>query len=469
MDSTGTSISRKRNYGCIKSVVAPLFLPMQYNMDKIRNGFEEAAILRFVGAPIRAYGLIDPEHIATLFADSNATITKKPAFMPRVKAVMADGAFIMDGGMKWTQRRQSVQPAFKRPELASFLQDIPDITANALNRWSVYARNETPFNIVTVMRTLMTQVIMKMFFSKDLDESDAATLGRQVHFIEENFLRASPLFLPFPRNIEFRKHARALRQRMQALIDERRQAAAIPNDLLTHLLSMRHPETGRELTDDQLVSEMLSIYFGANVMATSLSWALYAVAIHQNVQEKAANEVTAALREQEPSFEVRSALPYIQVVLKEVLRLFPGGIGNPRWVDHALRLGDVEIPADSLVIPMAYFLHRDPMLWKDPERFLPERFLPGSTQLPKNTFAYIPFGAGPRGCLGAGLAPLVMRTVFALCVERYHFTFTPRFQGDPVPDFGFGISPKQGIEMRIALRTPARAPAKERVAELHNC
>ena len=120
-------------------------------------------------------------------------------------------------------------------------------------------------------------------------------------------------------------------------------------------------------------------------------------------------------------------------------------------MDHALRIGDVEIPADSLVIPMAYFLHRDPTLWKDPERFLPERFLPGSTQLPKNTFAYIPFGAGPRGCLGAGLTqPLVMRTVFALCVARYRFTFVPRFQGDPIPDFGFGIAPKQGIEMRIS-------------------
>jgi len=426
-------------------------------METIRKGFEDAAILRFVGAPVRAYGLIDPEHISTLFADPQATITKKPAFMPRVKGVMPGGAFIMDGGMQWTHRRQQVQPVFKRSELDSFLEAIPGITEVALSRWSIYATKGVSFNIQPVMQALMTQVIMKMFFSKMLDEADAASFGHQVHFIEENFLRASPLFIPFPRNIKFRKYAHALRQRMHALVEERRQATSVPNDLLTYLLSSHHPETGQRLTDDQLVSEILSIYFGANVMAASLAWALYAVATHESVQEAAAAEVTAALGEQKPSFKLLSNLPYIQAVLKEVLRLFPGGIGNPRWVDHALGIGDVVIPANSLVIPMAYFLHRDPTFWKDPERFLPERFLPGSTYLPKNPFAYIPFGAGPRGCLGAGLAPLVLRTVFSLCVARYQFTFAPRFQGDPIPDFGFGISPKNGIEMRISPRAAASA------------
>src|SRR5205085_4155550 len=197
------------------------------------------------------------------------------------------------GGKQWTDRRQQVQPAFKRCEFHSFLNGIPAITEKAMDRWTVYAQKQAPFNILPAMQTLITQIIMKMFFSKELDEADAAALGSEVHFIEENFLRASPLLLPFPRNVKFRRYARGVRQRMHALIDERRRATAAPNDLLTHLLSMRHPETGQALTDDQLVSEILSIYFGANVMAASLSWALYAVAIHDNVQQRAADEVDA--------------------------------------------------------------------------------------------------------------------------------------------------------------------------------
>jgi cytochrome P450 len=235
---------------------------------------------------------------------------------------------------------------------------------------------------------------------------------------------------------------------MRTLIDERRRTVAVHHDVLSHVLTLRDT-AGNAASDEEIIDELLSVFFGATAVGISLGWALYLIASHPEVQSRMAHEASEASRES-PGGDM-ALLPYAQAVIKETLRLYPASWGQPRWTEQRIRLGDATIPPKSLIIPMVSHVQRDPRYWKNPESFNPDRFLSG-VPTPAHPFAYFPFSAGPRVCVGAGLAPIVMQRVLVGILSRYKISFVPRFAGDPTTDFSFGITPKDEIRIRIEPR-----------------
>jgi cytochrome P450 len=429
----------------IKTVYIPFFTPMNRVIDRVRLGFQHAPVLLVKGFNLRMFCLGEPSDIAQLFADRETSRSKLPRLLPRVQHVMGNGTFIMKGGDDWRFRRDQVQIAFRRAEFAGYLNSLPRLVKHMLDLWSQHARRAEPFDVFEEMRLLVMRINMQLFFSQDLDDAEARTLERETHFLEDHFVCPSPLIVPFPGNLLFREYARSLRDRIHRLIQERRITEEELPDLLTHLIRLKN-DVGDPLNDDEIIDEALSIFFGAFVLSVSLTWGLFLIASHSHVQQKIIDEVKG--REVLPEEAVR--LSYLQSVYKEVLRLYPASWVQPRWVRKSLVLGHVRIPAESLVIPVVYLVHRDPRFWPQPNSFVPDRFAAGQSATPP--MAYFPFSSGPRACVGAGLAPFILQTVWAMVISRYRVIFSPRHSNDPQIEFGFGITPRNGMPLVIEQR-----------------
>ena len=433
----------------VATVFTPFFLPMKRIVERVRRGFERGGIVRLKGFPINVYCLREPEHIAQLFNHPEARGRKYPAMMPRVKTVMGNGAYILEGADDWKERRQKVQALFKRAEFLRWTNGAIPAVDEMLDSWQAHAGSGTPFDSFKPLQLLITQIDLKMFFNLELPEGQLRQVQEDTHFLDLHFVHPSPLWFPLPNNIRFRRSISRLRSTFLRLIRERRAVSDPPEDLLSHLLQLTHDTSGLPWTDEDNLGEIFSIYFGASVMSTSLAWMVFLIASHPDVQVKMAEETAELIGGRRAlTAEDLGKLKYSQWVVKEALRLFPPSWGYPRFAPEGMTIDGVQVPPRSLVIPMVYITQRDPQIWKDAIAFRPERFDPESGEKVHSS-AYLPFGSGPRTCLGAGLAPMIMQMVLVKMFSRYRFAFAPRFAKDPIADFGFEIHPRDQIRVRI--------------------
>lgn len=432
------------------------YIPVKRILDQLSAAFErDGDVIQVTGFPLKVFCFRHPEHIAKLLTHAPVGETKYPGILPRVKWVMRGGAYILRGGPAWRERRRQVQPAFRRQCLLEYTALVPALARRMLERWGAVAGDGGSLDVYHELRLLITQTSFKTLFSEDLGGDALDEVQEHTHFIESSFIDIPPLWLPFPKQLRFRRATHQLRKVMLDLIAQRRARPSPRQDLLSVLLELNHGETAQSWSDAERVDEMFSVYFGASVMATTLAWGLYLIATHPEVQEKLIREGAEVLQGRDPGVDDLPQLKYCQWVLQEILRLYPPSWGYPRHCAEGMELDDYRIPGNSIVIPMAYHTQRDPRWWPEPEQFIPERFDPQRQQsLPP--YAHYPFGGGARMCLGANFAPLVMRLILTMIFQRYRLEFAPRFAADPVAEFGFEIHPQDQVVLRVR---PLHAPA----------
>jgi cytochrome P450 len=228
---------------------------------------------------------------------------------------------------------------------------------------------------------------------------------------------------------------------MASLVAERRKDPDRAPDLLSVLLQA---EREQGWTESEIVGEIFSVYFGAAVVATTLAWSLYMLGSHPDAQQQVIDEVRDVLNGRPPTTADLQNLVYTRAAILETVRLFPPSWGYPRYCKEGMEIDGYEIPPESMVIPMVYFTHRHPDYWESPEEFRPERFV-GESAKQIHQFAHLPFGAGARICLGAQLAPMMITMVVAGVFQQLRLEYRPRFDGDPIADFGFEIHPQDQI------------------------
>lgn len=432
------------------------FTPVKRIVDQVGQGFEELGdVLQVTGLPVKVFCFRNQEHVAALLRHQPVGMTKYPQILPRVKKVMGNGGYILAGGSEWKERRTKVQPAFKAPCLRHYAQQIPAVTRHLINRWDERIEREGVFDICRDLQALITQINFDIFFSKDLsggkcDLSDPLLeeVRSKTQFIELEFVRPTPLWVPQPKHFRFRQYDARLREIMREIIRERRNAKTEDKDLLSVLLDVRGEESGKPWTDEDILDEVFSVYYGAAVMSTTLAWCFYMIASHPEVQRKLREELKDVLAGREPRVEDLASLKYTEMVMNETVRLYPPSWGYPRYCEQGMEIDGYSIPKNSLVVPMVYHSHRDPRYWERPDDFYPEHFDSEKTAS-IDRFLYYPYGGGARMCLGANLAPLVLQLVIASVFQKYRMEFKPRFDGDPVEEFGFEIHPHDQICMDV--------------------
>jgi cytochrome P450 len=212
-------------------------------------------------------------------------------------------------------------------------------------------------------------------------------------------------------------------------------------DLLDLLLAGEDPKSGRRMDTGELRDNLLTfIVAGHETTALTLAWSLYLCAFDQGVQERAREEAQQVLEGRAATGEHVARLPFVRQVIEEALRLYPPAGIVSRTAQRADRLCGAEVrPGDTVMIPM-YALGRHRALWRDPDRFDPDRF---ADRKAVDRFAYLPFGDGPRICIGASFA--LQEAVIILATLLARFRFTPIRGRDPKPVMIITLRPQGGV------------------------
>ncbi|MDE3016782.1 MAG: cytochrome P450 [Pseudomonadota bacterium] len=405
--------------------------------------------------PLHVFCFRKPEHIKLVYAHKTAGIVKPPRLMKKADWLMGNGIF-NDQGKEWKHRKAVSGPNFERGSSEQYCQNIPAIIARHFPRWDHYAAEGRTVDIYYELRRLVIDLSFNILLSESLEER-LDQVCQDTHFAESMFTTQTPLWIPTPSNLRYRKTAKRFWALMHRIVREHREKPEQYHDILASILHTTDPQLGRTWTNQEAVDEMFSIYFGASAMSSPLAWALYLLAQHPPVLKKVLDEL-APFRNREITVADTHQLPYLDMVLNETNRLYPPFWGSPRYATDPIEIDGYSFPKNSILVPIRYFAQRHPDYWKNPEAFEPERFSP-ERRADYHPVAFLPFGAGPRSCLGQHMAPIICKFILATLVLRYRLEFYSRFPNDPQIDFSFGVYPKDKIPMRFAKNQASAAGA----------
>jgi cytochrome P450 len=367
-----------------------------------------------------------------------------------IKPLGGDGLFLSEGE-PWRTQRRLLQPAFHVSRLMGMVDTINASIGGMLERWQSELSSGQPFDVEREMMSLLIQVSARTLFGTEV-ASETATIHETIttafSILQRRVLSPVPFpwWVPFPRHVRFNRAVAELDTVIYRLIEQRRRSGIEGSDMLSILLSVRD-EAGEPMSDrlirDQVVTFMVA---GHESTGATLSWTLYLLSRYPLVMRRVEAELAEVLGGRTPGFQDLPRLPYLAMVLKEALRLYP-----PFWLVTRTPVVEVEIsghriPAGSILMFSPYVTQRRPDFWPNPEAFDPERFLPERSE-GRPQFAWYPFGGGPRVCIGNRLAEMQATLVLASVLQRYDLHAVP---GRPVePAATLSLRPKGGLWMTL--------------------
>jgi cytochrome P450 len=409
---------------------------------------EHGEVVGFRFAYLRYVVVADPEGIKHVLVTNHRNYTKSRNYQG-LKVVLGEGLLTAEGE-KWRKHRKLAQPAFHRERLEGFAKTMGACTSELLARWE----GGTKLDAHEQMMRLTFRVVGKTLLSTDL-EGDAKAigdaLGVALHWANdyvESVVRIPP-WVPTPKNVRFNRAKGVIDDLVLRILADRRTSGVRHDDLLAMLMETKDEDTGEGMNDAQLRDELVTLVLaGHETTANTLSFALMLLAQHPEIQETLAEEVRAVLGDRTPTLADLQRLPYVTQVIEEALRLYP-----PAWCFEREALEDdvvcgYRIPKGTIVGIPAFVTHRLPRLWKDPETFDPSRFVKGAPE--RHKYAYVPFGGGPRVCIGNAFAMMEMQIVLAAIAQR--FTVAPVAGFELELDPSITLRPKHGLPLHIAAR-----------------
>jgi cytochrome P450 len=419
------------------------------NLIQLSREFGDVVRLRL--GPRTLYFLNHPAHVQHILQDNFQNYLKHTRGWNKLSPLFGEGLLTSDG-KSWFGQRRLMQPAFHRHRIATFATIMTQVIEEMLERWSHYAEKGQVLDIAPEMMQITLRIMGEVLLSTNV--SDGAEVVRDaltvvLHYASDSYTKilAWPLYVPTRRNLSFKKALRDLDQIIYGIIEERRRNKQDPGDLLSMLMHARHEGTETGMNDRELRDQVMTIFMtGHETTANALTWAWYLLAQHPDVARRMQAELNEVLGGRPPALEDLQHLKYTTMVFNEALRLYP-----PIWVFSRLvkekdQIDGFEIPAKSTVFISPYALHRRPDFWENPEGFDPDRFdSEKSAKVPR--YAYIPFGGGPRECIGINLAMMEGPLILATIAQRYQLHLLPghRVEMDP----SITLRPLYGMKMML--------------------
>jgi len=412
-------------------------------------------------SPNRVYLVTHSDGVKHVVQDNHTNYIKGPWYKV-LRPLMGDGLFSSDGEY-WKRQRRLVQPAFQRRHHPRMAGIVADATSSMLQRWEANASRALAIDARAEVILLTLEILLRSMFSGDLigceQELREALLDCSRHMDLISAVNVVKLLARFriAKRRRFQRAIRTLERFIFRVVEERRRTQTDNGDLVSLLLWARDEQTGESMTDRQIRDELLTMMQAGNdTVSDAISWTWYLTAKHPEVRQRIEQEVDSTLGGRPTSFEDLPALDYTNRVIMEAMRIYPSAWVFGRTPVEDDVIGGYHIPANSLVIISPYVTHRLPEIWGNPETFDPDRFLPEKSQ-GRPRFAYFPFGAGPRQCIGAGLALLEAQMIVAMAAQRYQLAAPPEFSP--------GLRPRLSLtaDRAIALTPIARhSPSPDR-------
>ncbi|MFF6984012.1 cytochrome P450 [Streptomyces sp. NPDC008343] len=379
---------------------------------------------------------------------------EKGRLFDRVRPLVGNGLANSNGDIHRAHRRL-MQPLFHPTRLAAYA-DIMSRRAEAL------AESWTPGQVIAVeeaMSAFTIETLAETMFATDLGQAAVEAVRRDLPVILKNMLvrAASPRFLdrlPIRPNRAFDAAAARMRTVIDDVIVATRQAGTSNrHDLVSVLLAARDTDTGASLTDEEVRDQVVTILFaGTETTASTVSWALLELGRHPEVDEEVVAEVLEVVGDRPVTLADVPRLPAVRRVLDEVIRMY-GVTLLMRRATSDVELGGHHVPAGSEVAFSLYALHRDPSLFEDPDRFVPDRWLP-ARRAGLRREEFVPFGAGSRKCIGESFSWTEATIVLATVLRRWALRPVP---GHTTRAAASAMAHPDHVPMRVESRDGAAA------------
>ena len=389
----------------------------------------------------RAYSYVihHPDDVKRVLVSNHRNYTKGVG-IDRIKLLLGNGIMTSEGDL-WTRQRYMMQPMFHRRVITEFANVIDDVNERYIARWDTLARSGEPINVTDETSELTLEIVMRSILGRDLDR-----LVQRLGVNPFEVVAKDPA-----RNLEFVIKFRALAKVLLEVIRQRRSSSEEHFDFLAMLMSARDKESGAGMSEVELVNEAMTlIVAGHETTASGLNWSWYLLSEHPAVAARLYAEIDATVAAPAPSLAAMEALTYTQQVVSETLRLYPPGWVLFRRTIEADVLGGYEVPPNTNVLLPLYLTHRHPDFWQQPEKFWPERFAP-EHEADRPRFAYMPFAAGPRHCIGESLALYEILMHLYKVARHYRFTYVP---DRPIElEAGINLRTRYPLHMRLERRS----------------
>jgi len=399
----------------------------------------------------------DPAGVKRILLDNVANYPKEPQTSRIMGAAFGDGLLTSDGE-KWRSHRRTMAPSFDHRSLVAYAPAMVETTTRFIEKWDDLAP-DTAIDIDSEMTELTLRIISRTMFSSDSDgicEMVGNTLRDGMEAMDFGLLDVLPVIGPWRmgRKLEhIHSIFSALDASIMKLIEARAKSTG-PTDLLGRLVAARDLKSGFGMTTQEIRDEVVIIFIaGHETTAVAMTFVWYLLSKHPWVEAKLHQELAAVLDGRPPKYDDLEQLPYTRQVIQEAMRLYPpvpGLSGRQAIADDVV--SGRRVPKGTHVAIMPWILHRHQTLWDDPGRFDPDRFSPENSS-GRDRFAWLPFGGGPRICIGASLALTEASLILATVAQRFKFGFVEDQQVKLKARIT--LRPRDGIKLTVMPRNPA--------------
>ncbi len=377
----------------------------------------------------QVYMVSTPDLVREILLAGEERFTKHETADDYMLTPLLGEGLLTSHGEQWRRQREITQPMFQRNRVEQFAPQITDAAVALAGRWSTASKNE-PVHADLDLTALALEVVALAILGSDLSGVGQG-FGTAVDAVNAAMSHGDPRDTPDDPTVighyaAFDRAKRTIDRIVALLIDARKFLGAAdsgPSDLLSVLLDARDPATGEPLSAEELRAQVMTMVMaGHETTAKALTWSLYLMTQHSGVAAEVRNEIDTVVGDRPVSLGDLPSLGLCRSVLQESMRLYP-----PIWVIsrravHDDQLAGFDVPAGSLVTVSPWVMHRSSDYWPEPDSFDPSRFLSDDGPAP---FTYLPFGGGPRVCLGRGFAQLEAQLVFATLCQRLKFDLWP--------------------------------------------
>ncbi|WP_209440326.1 cytochrome P450 [Streptomyces novaecaesareae] len=410
--------------------------------------------VRISMGPKTLYFFNHPDHAKHVLAD-NAANYHKGIGLAQARRALGNGLLTSEGEL-WRKQRRQIQPVFQHKRIAQQAGVVAEEAAKLVGRLRAH-EGGGPVDVVGEMTALTLGVLGRTLLDVDLSAFEA--VGHDFEAVQDQAMfdmvtmGMVPGWVPLSKQLRFRQARQSLQGVVDRLVAERisRDGERIEgDDALSRLIVATRQEpdqrVGRQRMRDELVTLLLA---GHETTASTLGWTFYLADRHPEVAERLHAEAVEVLGDRPPEFEDLHRLRYTARVVEEVVRLYPPVWILPRQAQADDEVGGYHVPAGADVLICPYTLHRHPRFWDAPEQFDPERFDPDrATDRPR--YAYIPFGAGPRFCVGNHLGLLEATFTIAMVARELRLAKVPGYRVVAEPMLSLRV--RGGLPMTVHSR-----------------
>lgn len=398
------------------------------------------------------YFVNHPDLVKQVLKDTNRSFDKNTVLYDRFRNVFGDGLVTAEGAL-WKKQRQLIQPMFSPSAVKMFFDVMLSSTERTAKRWEGMSQDQTVFNVANEMNQLTLEIAGRTLFHDGFNNV-SKKIESWTHTIN-HYSAQPPLpivsqpWFPSPSNYKFNKVMREFHQFLSEMIDKRKNQDG-PADLLTILLNAKN-EMGEPMSEFQLMKEVLGMIVGGHETSSSaLTWVWYQLCKNPQIEAKLHAELEEVLGSRAPTLEDIPKLKYTRMIIEETTRLHP-----PFWFENRNTMEDVEmwghtIPKGSTIAFSRYSLHRHPDFWDNPDEFNPDRFDLSNEKNKRPVYAHVPFGGGPRICIGINFAIMELVVILATLAQKYRLTL--HHSDKHVMQAQLTMEPKNGVKVQASIR-----------------